>query len=269
MVVDGCWQQTRTAAWLKEQIRPAEHAVFTDVTSAYSILSVMGPNSRALLNTLTNADLSNAAFPFGTTREIELAQVYARATRMTYVGELGWELYIPTEYAQHIYDAIVEAGQAFNLKHCGYHALNSLRIEKAYRHWGHDMSDEETPLEAGVGFAVKFDKGAFNGRERLVKQKTEGVKKRLVQFALRDPHPLLYHNEPIWRNGEIVGSLTSGMYGHTLGAAIGLGYINHTEPITAEWVNAGEYEIEVATERFPARASWKPMYDPEGLKIRG
>jgi 4-methylaminobutanoate oxidase (formaldehyde-forming) len=268
MIVDACWQQTKTTYWLKGQIRPGEHAVFTDVTSAYSILSVMGPNSRALLSKLTNADLSSAAFPYGSTREIEFALVYVRATRMTYVGELGWELYIPAEYAQHVYDALIAEGRAFNLKHCGYHALNSLRMEKGYRHWGHDMSDEDTPFEAGLGFAVKLDKAEFNGRDVLLKQKAEGVKKRLVQFAMQDSQPLLYHNEPIWRNGEIVGHITSGMFGHTIGSCIGLGYVHHTEPITAEWVESGTYEIEVATERFPARVSLKPFYDPAGLRVR-
>ncbi len=268
MIVDGCWQQTKTYYWLKNQIRPDEYAFLTDVTSAYSILSVMGPNSRALLSKLTNADLSNIAFPFGSTREIEFALAHVRATRMTYVGELGWELYIPTEFAQHIYDALIAEGKAFDLKHCGYHALNSLRIEKGYRHWGHDMGDEDTPLEAGLGFAVKLDKGEFNGRALLLKQKTDGVKKRLVQFAMQDAQPLLYHNEPIWRNGEIVGHITSGMFGHTIGSCIGLGYVHHKEPITADWVAAGAYEIEVAMERFPARASLNPFYDPKGLRIR-
>ena len=268
MIVDACWQQTKTPYWLKEQIRPGEHAFFTDVTSAYSILSVMGPNSRALLSRMTNADLSTPAFPYGATREIEFAQVYLRATRMTYVGELGWELYIPTEYVQHVYDAVVAEGRAFDLKHCGYHALNSLRIEKGYRHWGHDITGEDTPFEAGLGFAVKLDKEGLNGRGALLRQKAEGVKKRLVQFALQDPQPLMYHNEPIWRDGEIVGFITSGMYGHTIGSCLGLGYLNRPEPITAEWVAAGTYEIEVATERFPARASLKPFYDPQGLRVR-
>ena len=268
MIVDACWQQTKTFYWLKDQIRAGEHAFLTDATSAYSILSVMGPNSRALLSKLTDADLSNEGFPFGTTREIEFALAHVRATRMTYVGELGWELYIPTEFAQHIYDALIAEGKAFDLKHCGYHALNSLRIEKGYRHWGHDMGDEDTPFEAGLGFAVKLDKKDFNGRAVLLKQKTEGVNKRLVQFAMQDSQPLLYHNEPIWRNGEIVGHITSGMFGHTIGSCIGLGYVHHKEPITADWIESGKYEIEVATERFAARASLNPFYDPKSLRIK-
>ncbi len=267
MLVDACWQQTRTYHWLKDQIRAGETALLTDVTSAYAILSVMGPNSRALLSTLTPANLANAAFPYGTSQEIELGYALVRAARTTYVGELGWELYIPMEYAQHVYDTVIEAGQAFNLKHCGYHALNSLRMEKGYRHWGHDLSDEDTPFEAGLGFAVKLDKGDFNGRARLREQQANGVTKRLVQFKLDDPEPLLYHNEPIWRDGRIVGHITSGMFGHTLGAGLGLGYVHHTAPITPAWVAAGAYEIEVATARVPARASLQPFYDPHSRRV--
>ena len=268
MIVDAYALQMKTTYWLKDQIRQGEHAVLTDVTSAYVILGAMGPNSRALLSQLTNADLSNEAFPFGTTQEIEFAHAYVRATRMTYVGELGWELYIPTEYAMHVYDALVEAGEAFGLTHCGYHALNSLRMEKGYRHWGHDMSDEDTPLEAGLGFAVQLDKEELNGRNILLKQKEEGVKKRLVLFALEDENALLYHNEPIWRDGEMVGYITSGMFGHTLGCTIGMGYVNHSERITADWIKAGSYEIEVATERVPARVSLRPFYDPKSERIK-
>ena len=188
---------------------------------------------------------------------------------MTYVGELGWELYIPADFAQHVYDAIVGEGAAFDLVHCGYHALNSLRIEKGYRHWGHDIGAEDSPIEAGLGFAVNFKKDVnFNGREILLRQKEEGVKKRLVMFALEDEKPLLYHNEPICRNNRIVGHISSGMFGYSLGAAIGMGYITSNEVITPEYIKSGAYEIEVAGERFPARASLKPFYDPKSLRVR-
>ncbi len=268
-IVDSGTGQTKTSHWLKNQIGNDDVAFLTDVTSAYVVLGVMGPNSRQLLSQLTDADLSNEAFPFGASQIIDFAYARIRATRMTYVGELGWELNIPTEFAQAVYDALVEEGEAFNLTHCGYHALNSLRIEKGYRHWGHDITDEDTPIEAGLGFAVKFDKGVdFNGRSILLKQKQEGVKKRLVMFALDDPNAMLYHNEPIYRNDEIVGYISSGMYGHTIGSSMGMGYINHDEPITAAFIKAGSYEIEVATERIPARASLRPFYDPKSLKIK-
>jgi 4-methylaminobutanoate oxidase (formaldehyde-forming) len=269
LIVSAAETETRDFHYLKQYIPGDAHAVLTNVSSGMGVISIMGPRSRELLQSLTPADMSHAAFPFATSREIEIGYGIARASRITFVGELGWELYIPTEFMQGIYDEIVEAGQAFDLQHAGYHALNSLRMEKAYRHWSHDITDEDTPLEAGLGFAVKFDKeGGFIGREALLKQKEVGLSRRLVQFKLTNPEPLLYHNEPIWRDGEIVGHITSGMYGHTLGGCIGLGYV-HTEPgAPAESAIEGNFEIEVACERIPAEASLKPMYDPKNERIR-
>jgi 4-methylaminobutanoate oxidase (formaldehyde-forming) len=269
-IVTSSASQVRDAAWLKRHVPDGAQAVLTDVTSAYAVLGVMGPKSRALLQTLTTADLSNAAFPFGRAREIEIGYALVRAARITYVGELGWELYIPSEFTAGVYDAIVAAGEAFGLVHAGYHAMNSLRIEKAYRHWGHDIGEEDTPLEAGLGFAVAWDKADFIGRDALLRQRERGVTRRLVQFALRDPEPLLYHNEPIWRSGRIVGYLTSGMFGHTLGRAIGLGYVSDPDGglVTPDFVMAGTYELEVACERFPATATLKPLYDPKNERIR-
>jgi glycine cleavage system aminomethyltransferase T len=188
-----------------------------------------------------------------------------RASRITYVGELGWELYVPTEFMVGVYDEIVAAGVQHGLVHAGYHALNSLRIEKAYRHFGHDITDEDTPWEAGLGFAVKPDKpGGFIGREALLRQREAGIAKRLVQFQLRSPEPLLYHNEPIWRGDTIVGFVRSGMYAHTLGAAVGLGYVTDA----AGGIDAGAYEIEVAGVRHAALASLRPLYDPKNERIR-
>ena len=267
-IVDAAATQTKTFSYLQAHIAQDEYAFLTDVTSAYAVLSVMGPHSRALLSKLTDADFSNRAFPFASSQEIDFADASLRAMRLTYVGEMGWELHIPTECALSIYDAIISEGKAFSLQHCGYHALNSLRLEKGYRHWGHDVADEDTPLEAGLGFAVRLNKDSFLGREVLLEQHHNGVKKRLVQFALEDPGVLLYHNEPIWRDNEIVGFITSGMFGHTLGAAIGLGYVNHADGVTPEYIQAGRYEIEVAGQRIPARASLRPLYDPENERIK-
>ena len=269
LIVGAAETEIRDFHYLKQHIPGDAHAVLTNVTSSMGVVSIMGPRSRELLQSLTPADMSHEAFPFATSREIEIGYGFARASRITFVGELGWELYIPTEFMQGIYDVIVEAGAAFDLQHAGYHALNSLRIEKGYRHWSHDITDEDSPLEAGLGFTVRFDKeGGFIGREALLKQKKGGLRRRLVQFRLLDPEPLLYHNEPIWRDGEIVGHITSGMYGHTLGGCIGLGYV-HTEPgDPAESAIEGKFDIEVACERVPAEASLKPMYDPSNLKIR-
>jgi 4-methylaminobutanoate oxidase (formaldehyde-forming) len=217
---------------------------------------------------MTDADLSNAAFPFGTSREIDLGLAFVRASRVTYVGELGWELYIPTDVATHVYDAIVAAGDAYGLRHAGYHALNSLRIEKAYRHWGHDMTDEDTLLEAGLGFTAAWDKpGGFVGREALLPQREAGVDRRLAVFTLHDPEPLLLHNEPIWRDGVLVGRTSSGMFGHTVGRSVGLGYVRRDDgPVTADWLAAGRWEIEVADERFAADTSLRPPYDPDGVR---
>ena len=267
-IVDAAATQTKTFSYIQSHIAADEYAFLTDVTSAYAVLGVMGPNARTLLSGLTDADLSNRAFPFASAQEIDFADASLRAIRITYVGELGWELHIPTEFALSVYDAITQAGKAMSLQHCGYHALNSLRIEKGYRHWGHDVADEDTPLEAGLGFAVRLNKDYFLGREVLLEQHHNGVKKRLVQFVLEDPEALLYHNEPIWRDNEIVGFITSGMFGHTLGAAIGLGYVNHADGVTPEYIQSGRYEIEVAGRRIPARASLRPLYDPENKRIK-
>ncbi|GIT26474.1 MAG: hypothetical protein CM1200mP41_25180 [Gammaproteobacteria bacterium] len=172
---------------------------------------------------LTPEDLSSAAFPFGASRDIELGYARVRATRMSYVGDLGWELYIPSEFALGVYDVIAEAGGSHGLVMAGYHALNSLRIEKAFRHWGHDISDEDTPLEAGLGFAVDFGKpGGFLGEAALLKQREQPLTRRLIQFLVNDPEPLLYHDEPIWRDDVRVGRTTSGMYGHSLVVQLGL-----------------------------------------------
>ena len=191
-----------------------------------------------------------------------------RASRISYVGELGWELYVPTEFARGVFDDIVAAGEAYDLKLVGMHAMDSLRIEKAYRHWGHDITCEDTPIEAGLGFACKLAGNVpFTGRDALLRQKQEGVTKRLVQFALDDPEPLLYHHEVIYRDDVRVGYLTSGNYGHHLGRAIGLGYVTCEDGVDANYVKSGSYEIEVAGTRYAAKASLRPMYDPKSERM--
>jgi 4-methylaminobutanoate oxidase (formaldehyde-forming) len=265
-IVGGAETETKDFAWLKAQIG-ASHCMLTNVSSGYAVLSIMGPKSRAVLEALTPSPLSNEAFPFGTSQEIELGYALVRASRVTYVGELGWELYVPTEFAQGLYDALLGAGAPHGLRHAGYHALNSLRIEKAYRHWGHDITDEDTPLEAGLGFAVKLDKPDFIGRDALLRQRDAGVKKRLLQFKLDSAEPLLYHNEPIWLGDELVGFVRSGMFGHTLGAAIALGYVNLAANPVEKTANL-RYDIEVAGTRYPASASLRPLYDPKSERVR-
>jgi len=188
------------------------------------------------------------------------------------VGELGWELYLPADQARHAFGVLWEAGQAHGLKLAGMHALDSCRIEKAFRHYGHDIGDEDTPLEAGLGFACAFEKSIpFIGRDAVLAQR-EGERpprKRLVQFLLQDPEAMLYHHEPILRDGEIVGHLTSGNYGHTLGGSVGLGYVRCVDGVDKAYLAAGNFQIDVGGERIPATASLRPLYDPRGERMRG
>ena len=270
LVVTAAATQMRDLAWLRRNIPDDARAVAFDATSAYAVLGVMGPRSRELLSRLTDCDLSNEAFPFATSQVIDLGYARVRASRITYVGELGWELYVPTEFAQGVFDAVFGAGEDLGLRLAGYHAMNSLRMEKAYRHWGHDITDEDTPLQAGLGFAVAWNKpGGFVGRDALMRQKERGLTRRLVNLALQDSDKLLYHNEPILRDGVLVGRVTSGMFGHTLGTALGMGYVeNAGEVVGADFVNSGAYEVEVAGERVKAAASLRPFYDPMNLRVK-
>jgi glycine cleavage system aminomethyltransferase T/glycine/D-amino acid oxidase-like deaminating enzyme len=262
--------QTHIENWLKHHIPHEAHVFVTDVSSGYNIINLQGPKSRQLMSGLTSADMSNQAFPYMTIQEIDMGYALVKALRVTYVGELGWELYVPTEFTLHVFDMLMEAGADVGLRPAGFQVLNTLRIEKAYRDYGYDMDNTDTPLEAGLGFFVDFDKpGGFIGKEALLRQKEEGiVQHRLVQFLLKDPEPLLYGSEPIFRDGEWVGTLASGGYGHTLGGAVGLGSIKREAGVTKEYVNSGTYEIEVSGVRYPAQASLRPLYDPKGKRVR-
>ena len=269
MIVTSAGSVTRDYTWMRRHIPDDARATLTDVSSSYAVLSVMGPRSRDLLSCLTDADLSNDAFPFLTSKEIYLGYAPVRASRITYVGELGWEFYIPTEFACNVYESIVREGGEFGLMHAGYHALDSLRLEKAYRSWGHDITSVDTPLEAGLKFAVAFDMGVdFIGRDALLRQIERGLEKRLAIFVLEDPEPLLLGDEPIYRDGVIVGRTTSGNYGHALGRSVAMGYLENEEGATPGWIRSGSYEIEVATERFSANVRLSPPYDPKGEKIK-
>ena len=243
------------------------NVVITDVTAGEAVLAVMGPNSRKLLESVSPNDFSNVANPFGTAQEIELGMGLARIHRVTYVGELGWEVYVSTDMAGHAFETLWEAGQNLNAKLCGMHMMDSCRIEKGFRHFGHDITCEDHVLEAGLGFAVKTDKSNFIGRDAVLRKKEIGLNMRMVQFKLTDPKPLLYHNEPIIRDGKIVGFLSSGNYGHHLGGAIGLGYVPCAGETAAD-VLASNYEIDVAGTRVHAEVSIKPMYDPKGTRAK-
>ncbi len=260
----------RVETMLRRGTPPEARVYITDVTSAFTLLSVQGPESRNLLSRVTLADLSNDAFPYYTAQELDLHYARGLVARMSFVGELGWELFVPTEFALGVYDRIVEVGSEFGLVHAGMETLESTRTEAKRLDYGLDMENSDSPLEAGLGFAVDFDKpDGFVGRDALlVQRENRPYTSRLVQFLLADPEALLYGEEPIIRDGKTVGYLRSGAYGHTLGGPMGLGYVDHEEGVTVDFIKSGKFEIQVAGERFPARASLRSMYDPKNLRVR-
>jgi 4-methylaminobutanoate oxidase (formaldehyde-forming) len=247
------------------------HAFVTDVTGGWGQINVQGPKSRELLQSITSADLSNEAFPFRDAREIDIGFARVLCVRITYLGELGYELYIPAEQCVHVYDRIVAAGKPLGLKHAGLKALSSLRLEKGYRDYGHDIDNTDNPLETGLGFAVDFKKpGGFVGMEALIALKAKGpMKRRLVSVRVLDPEPLLLHAEPLLRNGKAVGYIRAGSYGFTLGGSVGLAMVEADEPVDAAYLANGTWEIEIVDRRYPAAVSLKPLYDPENKRIRG
>ncbi len=271
LIVSAAAVTNRDLDWLSRNITSDVFCTVTDITNAQAVLGVMGPNSRDLLSDVLNICLDTSEFPFGTSREVEIGCAVGRASRVSYVGELGWEIYLPTDMARHGFDIIWEAGQSHDLKLAGLHALDSGRIEKKFLHFGHDISDEETPLECGYSFVCNVDKDIpFIGRDAILKQQESGTwkSKRLVQFLLEDPDAMLYHHEPILQNGKTVGHLTSGNYGHFLGGSVGLGYVHSKEAINKDLVESATFEIDVAGERIPATASLTAMYDPKALRMR-
>ncbi|HEY6823675.1 MAG TPA: FAD-dependent oxidoreductase [Steroidobacteraceae bacterium] len=269
MVVTAAFTATHVIAWLRQHIAVDWHCVVTEVSDAWCMLNVQGPRSRELLSSVADGDWSNEGFPFGTAREVQIGYQQALALRITYVGELGWELYIPVPCAIGVYDAIVEAGKPLGLRHCGYHALNSLRIEKAYREWSHDIGPDDTPLDAGLAFTCAWTKPeGFIGRDALLAARSQPRRRRLVQFLLSDPSAMLYYNEPILLEGKRVGLVTSGMFAHTLGAAAALGYVSQEQGVTDELIASAGFEILIGDQPVPARASLRPLYDPAGLRSR-
>ena len=273
VVVTAATSAVRDLSWIKRNIPDEAHCIVTDITSAEAVFSLMGPKSRSLLEAITPEELSNEKFPFGTAKEIEIGMGLARAHRISYVGELGWELYIPTDMSKHVFDTIIQNGSDQGLQLCGMHVLDSCRLEKAYRHFGHDITDEDHVLEAGLGFCVKLNKrvdkfGHFIGRDAVLAKKDKGLERRLLQFKLRDRMPLLYHNETIYRDGTSVGRITSGGFGHYLGASVGLGYVPCQRGETVEQLLNSDYEIDIAGTRVKADASFRPFYDPLNEKVK-
>ncbi len=256
--------------WMKRNIPDDAHAFVTDVTSAYGQLNVQGPRSRELLQTLTSVDLSNEPFPFRAAREIDIGFARALCVRITYLGELGYELYIPAEQAVHVYDRVVEAGKKFGLAHAGLKALGSLRMEKGYRDYGHDIDNTDEPYEVGLGFAVDLKKpDGFIGKDALLARKAKGpLKRRLAQVLLKDPAPLMFHAEVVRRDGVPVGYVRAASYGHTLGGAVGLAMIEPKVVVDPAYLQAGKWEVEVAGKLYPAEVSLRPMYDPTMARIK-
>lgn len=270
LIISSATVHPRDKAWIEAHLGEG-HVTLTDVTSAYVVLSLQGPKSRDILRAVSDADFSNAGFPFATSQQIDLGYARVIANRLTYVGELGWELHIPTEFAQHVFDQLWEAGADHGLIPAGYHALEHLRSERAYREYELDLTPEDTPLEAGLGFTVDWDKpGGFTGRTALLRQKEAGpLTKRLVMFRLHDPEPVLFHEEPIRMNGDIVGYVSSGAYGFTLGASVAMGYVHHARGVTTELLATNVWEIEIACACHKADASLRAFYDPGGARVKG
>jgi len=272
-LVGGAPTRVKDLAWLRRQRQDGARVTMTDLTSACAVLGVMGPRSRALLESLGGADLTNAAFPFGTCREIEVGPAPVRATRISFVGELGWELTIASEYARAVHAALLDAGADFGLRPAGHFCLDACRLEKGFRHWGHDIGPDDTPLEAGLGFAVAWDKpGGFLGRDALLRQKEAGVERRLLLFQVEDGvdgAPLLLHDEPIYRDGALVGRTTSGGRGFRTGLTLALGTVGAEPGLSRAELLEGPYEIGVAGERFRLRALARAPYDPDGSRMRG
>ena len=270
LVVVGENSHGHTEMRIRRHIGTDEFVTITDVTPGITQINIHGPKARDLMQKISFADLGNEAFPFMTCQEIDVGYFNVLALRVTYVGELGWELHVPALHAVQVYDLLMEAGQEFGIRNAGMQTLSSLRLEKAYRDFGVDVDNTDNPIEAGLGFAVKLDKpGGFIGRDALAAFKARGIpNRRMVQFLLQDPEPLMLGNEMIYLNGTEVGYIQVGAYGHTLGGGVGIGFAELDEPLTAETVRTGDWEIEIAGKRIKATASLAPLLDPRMEKIR-
>ena len=265
-LITGTSQPYRDADWIRRHVEPGESVAVTDVTNSFGVLGVMGPNARTLLQRVTDSDLSNEAFPFGSAQTISIGKGTARAVRITYVGELGWELHVSVDQLAVVYDALVEAGLDLSITDAGHYAINSLRLEKGYRAWGAELSPDDTALEAGLGFAIGWNK-EFIGRKALAEQKANGVKRRLAIFTVDDPEPVLWGSELIYRDDRPAGYTTSGSYAFTLGRAIGMGYVNHASAIDRSFLLSGRYEINISGRRYQASVHLQAPFDPQRTRV--
>jgi 4-methylaminobutanoate oxidase (formaldehyde-forming) len=275
IVLSGHPQQMRDTAILRDAIRPLDRVAVVDETSAFALVSLHGPASRAVLQGLSGDDLSASAFPFGAARMIDLALARVVAVRRSFFGELGYELLVPTEFAHHVYETILAQGAGHGLVHVGMLAMNHCRMEKGFRHFGHDIAEEDTPIEAGLGFAIAWDKPAFAGKEALLAQRAGGpaTRFRLVQVALERSSlahgPYLIHNEPVWKGDAIVGHVSSGAWGFRVGRMLGIASLHHEGGVSKAFLGEGGFEVEVAGERHPIEVSLAPFYDAPGERLRG
>ena len=272
MLITGSAQVVRDADWIGRCLRQDWHVTLADVTGAWTVLSLMGPNSRKVLQEVSRADFRNEAFPFAAIREISIGHATVLASRRTYMGELGWELYVPVEFAVKVFECLHAVGGEFGLRDMGYYAIDTLRLEKGYRAWGRELTPDDNPWQAGVGWAVSLDKpGGFIGRDALVALRSRPLDRRLVSVVLQDREPLLWGGETLLRDGRPVGDLTSAGYGHTVGASVGLGYVKRSdgETVDGAWLESGRFAVDLAGVRLAARVSLKPLYDPAGARIKG
>lgn len=267
-IVSGAATRTRDRMWMDRQIDETMRVGLTDVTSSYAVIGLMGPKSRDLLASLSQSDLSAEGFPFSTSRMIDIGSVVVRATRVSFVGELGWELYVRTEFAEYVHQVLCEHGATHGLVHAGHFCLDGCRMEKGFRHWSHEIGPDNTPLEAGLGFAVSWSKD-FLGRDALLKQKQDGLKRRLLLFEVENANPLLLHDELILRDGRTVGLTTSGALGPRTGKALSFGWVDANLGESLNDLRSASYEIQVAGERYPLTPLSRPPYDPDGLRMRG
>ena len=276
LVVTSAICQTRDLAWLRRAVEDGWRALHGDGrdsghrdarTHGTAEPATAGSSCRARTSAMPRIRLRRRAM-------MEIGYARVRAARITYVGELGWELYVSSEFVLDVYERLLEAGLPLGLRHAGYHAMSACRVEKGYRHWSHDIADEDTPLEAGLGFTVAWDKpGGFRGRDAILARRGQSIlPKRLVQLRIEGDSaasPMLHHEEPIVRDGQIVGSIRSGAYGHRVGGSLGMGYVHNAAGVSAQWLETGRWEVEVACERYPARVQLAPWYDPRNLRIKG
>ncbi len=276
MVITGHPSQTRDKAWIKRHADPDWHFEIFDATSAFGLLTIHGPKSREILSKISSDVLSNEAFPFGTAREIDMAYARGWAIRRSFLGELGYELMMPSEFTLSVYDALLNAGREHRLKHMGMFAMNACRLEKGFRHFGHDIGEDDTPYESGLGFAVNLDKqDEFLGKSALSQQKTSGpaTNFRMVSVIVEGidarSGPYLIHNEPIWKDEETVGHVTSGDWGFRLERMVGLASLHNDKGVSKAWIDEGGFEVQIAGQFYELHAQLEPYYDPRGEIMRG